>query len=80
MTEGRRLAVNERKGGRDVEELGGWGSREKRRRESELLERASEGMLLRAGDQDGAVVAAVTAAEGGAEVEAEADAEAQRLR
>ena len=79
MAEGRRLAVSERKGGRDVE-LGGWGSREKRRRESELLERASEGMLLRAGDQDGAVVAAVTAAEGGAEVEAEADAEAQRLR
>lgn len=80
MAEGRRLEASDRNGGRDADELGGWGSLENRRRDSELLERASEDMLLRESGREGAVVAAVAAAEGEAEVDADADADAQRLR
>ena len=44
------------------------------------MERATEDMLWREGDREGAVVAVVAAAEGEAEVDADADADAQRLR
>ena len=80
MAGGRRPAVTERKGGRDVDGVGGWGSLENRRRASELLERASEDMLLRESGREGTVVAEVAGVEREAEVDADADADAQRFR